>query len=74
MKSLMVRSIVMGYLLENVDTEASTITFHRRTFHLTISLFELVMGLKDDGDEVIPHDDAEVNPVKDAVIDGKVRI
>ena len=74
MKSPMVRSIVMGYLLENVDIEASTITFHGRTFQLTTALFELVMGLRDGGDEVIPHDDAEVNPIRDAIMGGKVRI
>ena len=42
----MVKSIVIGYLLHNVDMEASIIPFTAgKTFYLTKDLFELVMGL-----------------------------
>ena len=46
MKSFLVKSIVIGYLLYNVDMEASIIPFTAgKTFYLTKDLFELVMGL-----------------------------
>ena len=41
-----------------------------RTFQLTTDLSELIMGLRDGGDEVVPHDDEEVSPIRDAMLGG----
>ena len=73
MKSLIVKSTMLGYLLQNVNTEASTITFHGRTFKLTKDLYELITGLKDGIEEVVPHDE-EVSPIRDAILGGRLRI
>ena len=69
----LVRSSVVAYLSANVDTRATIIAFHGRTFNLTREVFESIMD-NGDGDEIVPHDDKEVNPFKDVISGSKVRI
>ena len=73
MKSPIVKSSIMGYLIESVDTEVSTITFCGRSFKLTTQLFKPIIRVWDGGEDVVPHDE-EVNPIRDAILGGKVRI
>ena len=74
MKSPVVRSTTLGYLIHNVDTETGSITFHGWTFKLTADLFELIMGVGDGGEEVAPYDDADVSPIREAILGGNFRI
>ena len=58
----MVKSVVIAYLIGCVDTEASTINFHGRSLKLTAELFQSIMGVRDGGEDVVPHD-VEVSPI-----------
>ncbi|PON51820.1 hypothetical protein PanWU01x14_213900 [Parasponia andersonii] len=63
-----VKSTLISYLIDRIDTETRTLIIHGNIYSLTRESFEAVMGLLDGGEEMIVYDDMKNNPFKDEIV------
>ncbi|PON46525.1 hypothetical protein TorRG33x02_325730, partial [Trema orientale] len=68
MKPPFVKSSLISYLIDKVDSEVRTLIIHENTYLLNRETFEFVMGFLDSGGEIIINDDRQIE-VNDVVAD-----
>ncbi|POO00521.1 Ulp1 protease family, C-terminal catalytic domain containing protein [Trema orientale] len=74
MKTPFIKSTLISYLIDRIDTEGRTLTIHGNTYSLTKESFEAVMGLLDGEEEIIVYDDMKNNPFRDEIVGADGRI
>ncbi|PON34966.1 hypothetical protein TorRG33x02_352440 [Trema orientale] len=74
MKMPFIKSTLISYLIDRIDTEARMLTIHGNTYSLSRESFKAVMGLLDGGEEIIVYDDMENNPFWDEIVGAYGRI
>ncbi|PON95754.1 High mobility group box domain containing protein [Trema orientale] len=74
MKAPFVKSSLIFYLIDRVDTKAKTLTIQGYAYSLTRESFKAVIGLLDGGKEIVVYDDMENNSFRDEIIraDGRI--